>query len=94
MKIHELKTWPPLFRLIVTGAKPFEVRKNDRDFRVGDALVLREWQPDKEGRGGWYTGAETIARVTYVMKGPILGIIDGWVVMGISVPPARLADKD
>ncbi len=43
MKVHELKTWPESFRAVRAGAKTHEVRKNDRDFRVGDVLVLWEW---------------------------------------------------
>lgn len=85
MKIHELKTWPVFFEEVSSGAKPFEIRKNDRDFKVGDALVLREWRPDKDGPGGWYTGKELLALVTYLMRGPVLGISEGWVVMGIAV---------
>lgn len=37
---HELKTWLPYFDAIVDGTKLFEVRKNDRDFQVGDCLRL------------------------------------------------------
>jgi hypothetical protein len=41
MKIHELKCVEPYFTDIITGMKSFEVRKNDRDFQVGDILHLR-----------------------------------------------------
>lgn len=36
--IHELKTLPEYFELVRKGIKNFEVRKNDRDFKVGDML--------------------------------------------------------
>lgn len=42
-KIHELKIWPPYYREVVNGVKTFEVRKYDRDFRVGDILILKEY---------------------------------------------------
>lgn len=50
---HKLKTWPQEFKDICSGEKTFEVRKNDRNFSVGDILVLREFVPCKEcnGRG-------------------------------------------
>jgi hypothetical protein len=39
-KKHELKVWPDYHYRILTGQKNFEVRKNDRDFQIGDTLVL------------------------------------------------------
>ena len=39
----ELKTWPKPFASILSGFKKHEIRVNDRDFREGDELCLREW---------------------------------------------------
>lgn len=77
---HELRCWPPYFEEVRSGAKPFEVRKNDRDFRVGDTLVLREWRSDWKD----YTGRMCRKRVTYVLPGGAFGIEAGTVVMGLS----------
>src|SRR3954470_11426726 len=41
---HELKCWPEFYKALVSGEKTFELRKNDRGFRVGDVLWLREWR--------------------------------------------------
>lgn len=62
-RMHELKCWPVYFKPVLDGTKPFEIRENDRDFKVGDVLHLREW--DYGGRGS-YTGRETHRRVTYI----------------------------
>lgn len=49
MSTHELKVIPPYFDALVSGAKTFEVRKNDRAFQRGDILKLREWHPNETG---------------------------------------------
>jgi hypothetical protein len=46
MRIHDLKCWPPFFHLIQERLKTAEVRLNDRDYREGDVLLLREYLPD------------------------------------------------
>lgn len=64
--IHELKTWPEPFGEIVAGTKTFEYRRNDdRHFRQGDLLVLKEWDPVARN----YTGQEVTARVGFVICG-------------------------
>lgn len=78
MTEHELKCWPVYFSAVLRGDKTFEVRKDDRGFKVGDMLWLREWHPEKG-----YTGAELRKRVTYALSGTSLGIAMGYVVMGL-----------
>ena len=43
---HELKTINPYFDLVWDGKKRFELRKNDRDFKEGDHLILKEYDPE------------------------------------------------
>lgn len=59
MKTHRLKCWPEFFEAILTGKKRFEARKNDRDFRVGDRLLLMEWDPRSR-----YTDRSCIVEIT------------------------------
>ncbi|HGC5945109.1 TPA: DUF3850 domain-containing protein [Enterococcus faecalis] len=59
-KVHELKILPVYFEAVVTRKKRFEIRKNDRDFRVGDILRLREYQ------NGQYTGELYVTTITYL----------------------------
>lgn len=76
---HELKTWPEYFEEVFMGRKTFEVRQNDRDYKNGDTLILKEFD-NKTQR---YTG-RTIARtVTYVLHGGNFGIAKDTVVMSI-----------
>ena len=67
MSTHSLKTWPEYFEAVVDGSKTFEVRDNDRGYRVGDTLLLKEWAPHKTAVGGRYTGREVEVTVTYVL---------------------------
>ena len=41
--IHKLKTLPAFYADVECGVKTFDIRKNDRNFRVGDALILEEY---------------------------------------------------
>jgi hypothetical protein len=61
---HELKTWPRYFGAVMSGAKTFEARKDDRGFSVGDCLILREWDPNTLE----YTGASLARYVTYILR--------------------------
>ena len=45
--IHRLKTWPEFYKEVLLGTKTFEIRKNDRAFKVGDLLILQEWSPER-----------------------------------------------
>lgn len=81
MSVHELKTWPEYFAAVASGAKPFEVRQNDRGFEVGDRLRLREWNRDEKA----YTGRVLEREVCYILRGPAFGIKRGWCVMGFRV---------
>lgn len=62
---HDLKCWPPHFQSVKSGAKGFELRLNDRDFRVGDTLRLREYCPVANA----YSGDEVSRVVSYVLGG-------------------------
>lgn len=84
-KIHELKTDSEVFQAVVEGRKTFEIRFNDRDFRVGDELVLLEaihtGEQMKRGKPLLYSGNELRKKVSYILSG--YGLQDGWVILGI-----------
>ncbi|HFQ4945418.1 TPA: DUF3850 domain-containing protein [Vibrio vulnificus] len=40
MSNHQLKIKPEHLEAIIAGDKTFEIRKNDRDFKVGDRVTL------------------------------------------------------
>lgn len=59
---HELKSWPRFFAPIMAGDRRHELRRNDRGYRVGDRLVLREFDESVST----YTGRECTAVVTSI----------------------------
>lgn len=84
MSSHELKTWPAYFEAVLDGRKPFEVRRDDRNFQVGDTLFLREFDP----LHNTYTGRYAYRLVTFILRGePWLR--EGYCVMGLSEHLAR-----
>lgn len=75
MTHHDLKTVQPYFDAVYSGAKRFEIRKDDRGgFITGDTLTLREWD------GRRYTGRAITASVTFVTD---FAQQPGFVVIGI-----------
>ena len=42
-RIHQIKLGVEFFRQVCSGAKPFEIRKNDRDYKTGDILEMMEF---------------------------------------------------
>lgn len=85
--IHELKLHTKYFDSVVDMSKPFEVRKNDRNYRVGDELILKEFIPK-----GWFeeweeesvTGEICHRVITYILKGGEYGIDKDYVILGLA----------
>ena len=79
MNTHELKLETKYFDDIVSGRKTFELRKNDRDYKVGDLLFLNEIAI------GEYTCMAIERSITYILKDcPEFGLMDGYVILGIN----------
>lgn len=82
MAHHKLKTDSAVFGMVWDYSKRAELRLNDRDFRVGDTLELREYEHPH------YLGRSVIARITsIVFGGSLYGIPHGYAM--ISFVPIR-----
>lgn len=77
--IHELKTDTECFQDIWRNRKTFELRYNDRDYKVGDTLILKDYDKDQDK----FTGKVCMRIVTYILTGPAYGLQEGWVIMSI-----------
>jgi hypothetical protein len=75
MIVHELKLQQPFFDDVFFSRKDFEVRKNDRNFKVGDRLKLIEF-PSENPR-------YVLKDVKYILDGGEFGIESGYVVLGL-----------
>ena len=53
MKTHELKLEIKYFDDVKSGKKNFEIRKNDRDFQVGDILELKAYVKGLKSFAKW-----------------------------------------
>jgi len=62
--VHELKTISPYYEEIEKGNKRFEIRLNDRDYKVGDILALRHWS---DFRGCFTREQRIYVKVTYIL---------------------------
>ncbi|MDF2883839.1 MAG: hypothetical protein K0R54_4403 [Clostridiaceae bacterium] len=81
--IHELKILPKYFKELGIS-KNFEVRKDDRNFQVGDWLILNEYDDEKKV----YTGNYVFSVINYILgrnKDEKLFVPDGYVILGLKI---------
>jgi hypothetical protein len=60
--VHFVKSWPQFFIPIQEGTRHHELRLNDRDYQVGDYMMLMEWSPTLEE----YTGRNQYVKITSI----------------------------
>lgn len=76
-KHHELKTETQWYQAVESGLKTFEVRKNDRNFKLGDCLNLVEVVQ------GIYTGRKLEPlEVVYILPGGAFGLHEDYCILG------------
>lgn len=79
MAVHYLKIKAEYYNDVECGLKTFELRKNDRDFKVGDILMLIKL--DGEGNE---TDQVIKKKVVYILKDcPQYGLKEGYAILGI-----------
>ena len=71
MKLHELKILHKYLLDVDLGKKTFELRKNDRDYQVGDLIRYIDVQEDDSTAKNQIEpniDENTLYRITYVLK--------------------------
>jgi hypothetical protein len=81
-RVHQLKTWTKYFQAVneddETLRKTVEVRLFDRNYKVGDFLLLKEYNPSTNS----YTGLEAWRLITHILDEKPF-VPDGYVIMSI-----------
>lgn len=76
IKHHYLKTETEYYQAVEQALKTFEIRKNDRDFQVGDLIYLTEVV------NGTYTGRKlSPMQINYIFHGGEYGLEEGYVIL-------------
>lgn len=79
MKLHVLKIKESYLDDIVNGDKTFELRKNDRDYEVGDVIHFVNVDGNE-----FYFRDHNVYRITYVLKDvPKYGLDKDYCILGI-----------
>jgi len=75
-RFHELKTWPELFNAVMEPnklkRKTVDIRKDDRDYKVEDTLILKEFNPvvqEYTGRSCWRIVTHCLREQPWVPEG-------------------------
>ena len=77
-KVHDIKIAASYYGDVVSGKKRFELRKNDRGYKVGDSLKMLEF---KDGK---HTGRTIDADIIYMLE-DYTGLAEGYCILGIEV---------
>ena len=79
MTVHELKILPKYFEDVRKRVKNFELRKDDRNYQVGDLVTLKEYE------NGKYTGREIKnLLIIYILRDcPEYGLKEGYCILGL-----------
>ena len=85
---HELKTDPIVFQESWDQKKMYEIRLNDRLFKLNEILILRETEYTGEEMASQglklrFTGRQLTRRIICITKG--YGLQEGWCILGLEV---------
>lgn len=84
---HDLKLAAMFFNDVQSGKKSFELRKNDRHYKVGDLLNMHEYSEGKD------TGRFIDAEIVYMIE-DYNGLKEGYCILGIKLLESKISKKE
>lgn len=75
---HAVKTWKLYYELQEQGKKLFELRKDDRPYKIGDKFLSQEFDQTKNE----YTGREETYEIAYILRdAEMFGLKQGYCIL-------------
>ncbi len=79
---HDLKTYTKYFNQLQQGEKTFELRKDDRDYKVDDIITLSDYCPLKDE----YLGRCLSYRIIGILSNcEEFGLMKGYCILSIKI---------
>lgn len=77
---HTLKTWAVYFQMQEQSRKPWELRRFDRPYKIGDTFISQEYDNEKQQ----YTGKENEYIITYILSdAEQFGLMPGYCILSL-----------
>ena len=80
VKTHEIKLNVEFCDDVLNGIKTFEIRKNDRNYKVGDLIKFLPWDPSSS-KYAIHEVHDKTYKIKYILSG--YGLQDGYIAMVI-----------
>lgn len=87
---HHLKAHPDSFELLALRKSEVQLRKNDRDFRIGDTCHFYEWIPER----GVHSGRRVVPVPVVEVLTEHEGLTPGWCLIVLGVPTTHITTFD
>ncbi len=88
-EIHSLKILNKYFKKIVKNEKNWEYRKNDRNYQIGDILVLNEIN-----KNNYITGRTIKVKVVDILSEKDFNSLIGYVIMTFKIIEINLKENE
>lgn len=86
--LHKLKLKKKYYKISEQGLKNFEVRKNDRNYKIDDLLLLCEINDELK-----FTGNSHLKQICYILDDSDF-VKEGYVILGVEIIHTDILNMD